>query len=185
MKEDRCEAAYRSADKAVDAVSGSLSSDRAKRRFGVGKDDIAYRIAQFNLERGDLSALFYDLERARARAFVDMLAGRPIANGRGTATGQRIQALDQQIREQRFVATARDDSTHDEKLSALLAKRAGLVEQLSQRDPDLADAFRIEGASLVETSRALGPDEMLIYGLPARGKDPVRFLAVHRNGATS
>jgi len=64
------EAAFKRAQAAIDAVSGNLGTDKSKRRFGIGKEDITYRLAGLDIEKGDYLALFRDLERGRARAYV-------------------------------------------------------------------------------------------------------------------
>ncbi len=174
---NEAEAVFRSADAAVDLVSGGLSSDRAKTRFGVGKEDISYHLARFDRERGDLSALYRDMERARARAFVDMLAGRPVAEGRGGAEARRIRAIDDKVRLMRLT------SGNHSKEKALLRERAALVKKLARRDRELADVYRVETSTLADVRRALGGDETMMYALPARASDPVRFLAIRKDGA--
>lgn len=179
---EEAEAAFRSADAAVDVVSGALSSDRAKRRFGVGKEDLTYRLAQFDLQRGDLERLFADLERGRARAFVDMLAGRPLAKGRGGTITRRLHAIDDDIRQSRLVAAVRPERSSSDRIDRLLAERGGLIERLTRTDPDLADAYRIAPASLDTVRAALPAKTAMVYAVPARDQDPLRFLSITRNG---
>ena len=56
----------------MNVVVGRLSTDKSKRRFGIGKDALIYHLANIVIAKGDLSALFVDLERGQASAFVDL-----------------------------------------------------------------------------------------------------------------
>lgn len=177
------EAAFRSADAAVDAVSGALSSDRAKRRFGVGKEELTYRLAQFDVARGDIGRLFADLERGRARAFVDMLSDRPVALGRGGEEAPRIRAIDSEVRQRRLVVASASAPADDPAMAGLLRERTALVDRLGTRDPDLADVYRANVVPLARVQSALPADALMIYGLPARGDDPLRLLLIRRGAA--
>jgi tetratricopeptide (TPR) repeat protein len=73
-RKEEAERALRDAQIAVDRIVGALGSDRDKRRFGVNKENITVFLTSLDFERRDARALFQDLERGRARAFVDMLA---------------------------------------------------------------------------------------------------------------
>jgi len=188
------EDAFRRADASVDLVSGALSSDRAKLRYGVGKETISYRLSQFNLAARDFDQLFSDLERGRARAFVDMLADRPVASGRQEALVETIRNLDREIREARIRALAPVDASPVDtaRLDALIADRDRTIGQLRDLDPDLADVHGISLVSLEDVRSALGTADRLAYALPARGEDTVRFLiadasgtAIHETGLTA
>jgi len=176
-KSAEAEAAFRSADAAIDAVSGALTSDRAKRRFGIGKEDLTYRLVQFDLANEDLDALFTDLENGRARAFVDMLAGRAVAKGRGGDIADRLPKIDAEIRRLRLInaSAVRPDMVA---LEALIDERTRLLGELAERDPDLADAYGIMAVPLRQVREFLPDDRALLYTLPARGTDRVKFLVV-------
>lgn len=178
------EAAFRRADASVDLVTGALATDRAKLRYGVGKETISYRLAQFNLAAGDLNQLFQDMERSRARAFVDMLADRPVASGRHAALVQEIKELDDQIRQARLAQLAPRPVAGggDAGLAVLLDARRALVDRLREVDPDLADVHAAETADLEMVRALLGPDDALAYAIPARGEDKVSLLIADRSG---
>lgn len=188
------EASLRVAQQAVDRITGLIGSDRDKRRFGVGKDDITYRLAQLDFERGDAAQLFRDLERGRARAFVDMLATVRVAAGDPDI--EAIRAIDGKARAMvDAIESGRGGATGvggeratraAEGLAAidpLVSERAAAVERLRRRDPALADAKGIGEADLGQLQAALKPDELLAYFLPARGADPLRLLLATRDRA--
>ncbi|MBO6784012.1 MAG: CHAT domain-containing protein [Alphaproteobacteria bacterium] len=179
---DEAERALRSAEAAVDAVSGALASDRAKRRFGVGKSDITYRLAQFDIARGDLAQLFADLERGRARAFVDMMAGVRIGAAQGDADAARIAAIDAEVRRLRLVSATRGES-EPAGVAALLEERAARLAALAERKPELADALGVRVASIDDVRSGLRAGDVLVYGIPARGAEAMQLLMITADGA--
>jgi len=179
-KTEKAEQVLRSAEAAVDAVSGALASDRAKRRFGVGKSDITYRLAQFDMARGDLEQLFTDIERGRARAFVDMLAGVPVGASRNDPDAQRISAIDAEIRALRLSASTRGEPEPD-RVAALLKERDTYLSALAGHAPDLAEALGVRVAGLADIRRSLKQGDVLVYGIPARGDDTVRLLMIGKS----
>ena len=188
LAEDRvaeAEAAFRRADAAVHQVSGDLATDRAKRRYGVGKQTLTYRLAQIDRRNGDLDALFRDLERGRARAFVDMLAGRPVAAGRAPDLTGEIRRIDKAIRRLRVINLAPQEgsaATRAEE-ARLLSERAETIARLRATDSELADVFAAEAAGIEAVAGALKPGETLAYMLPARPEDRLAFLVVTQNDA--
>ncbi len=179
---EEAEAVLRSAEAAVDAVSGALASDRAKRRFGVGKSDITYRLAQFDIARGDLAQLFTDLERGRARAFVDMMAGVRIGAAQGDADAKRIAEIDAEVRHLRLVSTTRG-APETERVENLLIERAAHLGALALRKPELADALGVRIASIQDIRDSLRPGDVLVYGVPARGGDTIQLLMIGKSEA--
>ena len=179
------EAAFRRAETAAQAVSGALASDRAKRRFGVGKADIAYHLAGYDLTAGDMAALFGDLERGHARAFVDLLADRPVALGRADRLVARIRTLEADIRRLRLIDAASADApgAGATREAALLEARAAKLSELRYRDPELADAFSVAVTTLADVQRQLAEEEVMAYALPARPGDEIRLLMISEAAA--
>ncbi|MCF8179054.1 MAG: CHAT domain-containing protein [Sulfuritalea sp.] len=192
------ESSLRSAQGAVDRITGLIGSDREKRRFGVGKDDITYRLAQLDFDRNDPAQLYQDMERGRARAFVDMLATVNIASGDPDV--EAIRAIDDKARIMVSAiesgigggsATVHAAATGQTramgilaaKLDPLVRERAAAVERLRLRDPALAETRGLGTASLEQIRSALKADELLIYFLPARAEDEVRALMISRSKA--
>ena len=181
------EAAFRAAQVAVDAVSGSLATDSSKRQFGIGKDEITRRLANYDLARRDYRGAFADLERGRARAFIDMLADVQVEAGKGGGLVASIREVDGQIRAARVQATVpgRIARRQTQTVSRLLSKRAGLVRRLHRQDPDLASAFSHQSTDLENVRRRLGRDDAMIYVLPTADEktEKIRLLAIDRRSA--
>lgn len=181
-RKGEAEGAFRRAQAAVAVVSGALASDRAKRRFGVGKDEITSRLIEFDTENRDWPVLFRDLEESRARAFVDMLALRPVAVGREPETVAAINRTDEAIRRLRLLNAAPGGATAEgvRAETEALARRADLIAGLRDRDPELADVMSITTQALPDIQRRLGAGEVLVYTLPVQGH-ALRFLIVRRD----
>ncbi len=179
-REVEAEDAFRHAQTSVDQISGMLLTDQSKIRFGVGKEDITYFLSQFDAKKQDYSRLFEDLERARARAFVDMLAGRKLAEGRQGVLVAQIQQLNQQILKQRLINYSPGNFVQKDKPreQALIKERQSLIKQLRQKDTELADVLSISAKSLAQIQAALKPGEVLLYALPPKNTEGVKFLVV-------
>ena len=180
----RAEEAFRRAQASVESVTSSLASDRSKLRFGAGKEEIAYRLTRIDAARGDLSTLFRDMERGRARAFVDMLAGRVVAPGREAELVEALRRVDRDLLRERLrraapasgvpVAEAVEKLEHERKL---------LSEKLFERDPEIAEVFAVGVRDLRDIQSALRKGEVLAYWLPYRDDDPMSALLVSSEGA--
>jgi hypothetical protein len=175
---DRAEAAFRVAQTGIDAVSGALSNDDTRLRFGAGKEVVTRHLARLDIARGDFDALFRDLERGRARAFVDLLQGVPLAQGRQTEAVGRIRALEAEIRRLRL----KNSTGASQSLAPLLAERSRVVAELRQRDPELADVLGVAVAELAVVQSRLAPGEMLAYAIADAAEAPLTWLLVTGNG---
>ncbi len=147
-----------------------MATDGAKRRFGVGKEEVTQSLVELDLARGDLTTAFADLERGRARAFVDMLGQQRLAAGRQDARMTAIRELSDSIRRQRAInaAPGMSSETGVERVSVLLKERDQLLERLRDEDPELADAVSIAEPDLKAVQRRLGAADRLLYSLPVR-----------------
>jgi len=179
-QETEAEEALRQAQAGIDQVSGILSTDRAKIRFGVGKEDVAYLLAKINLKKKDFSRLFEDLERARGRAFVDMLAGKKITQTREPELVASIQRLNQQILQQRLINEALGDSPEKsaEKEQELLKRRQIELEKLRQKDTELADVLYISSKPLKQIQEGLKQGDVIIYPLPGWGNELIQLFFI-------
>lgn len=182
-KPREAEAAFRRAQTALNIVSGSLASDRAKRRFGVGKEDVTRALVRLDLERGDWAALFEDLERGRARAFVDMLGVRAAgAQGPAADLAAQIRDLDRAIRRQRLLNAAPGSASGGD-VTGLLAQRQRAVAKLRRMDSELAGTLAVDAPRFGNIRARLAPGEALIYALPVDGPEaPIRLLLLSRSG---
>jgi tetratricopeptide (TPR) repeat protein len=181
------EKAYRAAQLGIDAVSGALSTDNAKRRFGVGKEEVTQALVDLDLKRNDLAAVFTDLERGRARAFVDMLGQQKIAAAGLDDRLTRIGDLSDAVRRQRAINAAPGMSSSGGVtiVSNLLQERDQLLSEVRGKDSELADAFSVQTVDLSAIRRKLGAHDRLLYALPVTDESlPLRFLDVRKSGVT-
>ena len=178
-RKTEAEAAFRSAQSGLESAAGALATDTAKLRFLAGKEELARALVQFDLERNDLAALFGDLERARARVFVDSLGERPIARGRQSDLVAEIRELERKIRRQRLLNGAPGGVPDGAaRLATLLDARTARIAELRRRDPELADMLAVSAAELTDVQRRLRPGEMLAYVIPGPSGEPVRLLQI-------
>lgn len=177
-REDEAETAFRRAQSAVEEVSGSLTTDHSKRRFGVGREDITTRLVERDIKKENWNDLFRDLEHGRARAFVDMLGEQHLGKGSEEQAVKAIRELDKKIRRQRLLnaapggAAASEIETEKE----LLTSRRQRVEELRKRDPELVEALSIQTKELSEIQGKLSDGEILAYALPLGLEEKIKFL---------
>lgn len=178
----KAEQAFRDALKASNFISTQLRSDGAKRRFGVGKEDIVNHLITIDLKKHNLENLFADMELGRARAFVEMLAGHPVAIARQPQLTQQIADLDKKIDSLRFInaSTFGGDVDSITKERQLITERAAKIIQLQQQDPELAQTIAAkQGSSLYKIQGLLKTGEMLIYVLPDYEHSNINLLIIN------
>ena len=160
-KIDEAEVSLRRAQEAIDLVSGSLSSDRAKLKFGIGKDSVTQLLIKIDVQKGDLAALYTDLERGRARAFVDMIGESLVGGRQDRSQVEDIRKLDAQIRQRRLLLSVAGGVTDKQDLlfmfgeNELISKRSALIGELRITNSDLADALSISTIALEEVEKQL------------------------------
>ena len=180
-RKDEAEAALRSAQNGVELASGALSSENSKIRFGTGKEEIARYLIRFDIDKGDHAALFRDMERSRARAFIDMLGDRPVARGRHADLAAGVRDLDRQILRQRLLNGAPGGVPGGAtKEAEMIEKRLQRVGELRRLDPELADTLSVAVAELRDVQAKLEVGETMAYTIPGEAKEKLRFLLVTR-----
>ncbi|MDQ6969170.1 MAG: CHAT domain-containing protein [Mariprofundus sp.] len=182
------EQTFRQAQQSVELVSGSLSNDRAKIKFGIGKEEITQYLILIDIKKHNYAQLFQDMEQGRARAFMDMLAQQRIAQTRTDHLFDDLRELDQQIRVARQKAhysghdsNASEQDAAEPTPATLMLKRAKLLDQLYQRDPELAALFSSRSAALAQVQQALKQGEVIAYSIAARADQPLSFLLIRRD----
>jgi CHAT domain-containing protein len=180
---DEAETVLRQAQSVVDLMAGTMASDDAKVRFGVGKEGITLDLIRIDLKKHDLPQLFEDMERGRARSFIALLANRTVAADRGGELVSQVRALDKTIQQerQRKVALSVEGSIDPERERNLLEQRVALVSKLRERDPDLADALAVSAVNLKTAQAALPANSLMVYAIPNRGEEPMKLLLVRRD----
>jgi len=179
----KAETAFRQAQRSVDITSGSLSTDRAKTRFGSGKEDIPYYLSRIDRRKKDYTALFEDLERGRARSFIDILAGKLVEAGAEKKLVQSIRQLDEQIIRQRLIniAPGLDKRQGVEREKALREQRLEKLKILRERNPELSTTMTVWTHTLPEVRKKLSPGEVIAYALPTRKGDKIAVLFIMKD----
>ena len=177
---DEAESALRTAQNVVDLLSGTMVSDMAKVRFGVGKEAITKNLVKIDVRKQDLATLFQDLERGRARAFVSMLANRAVAVDSHNEITDQIHVLDREIQKvrQKKYGFLQEDKNGSNLEEELLGKRQKVVEELHAKNPDLAEAFAVSTVALPRVQKSLSAGDLLVYAMPAQGHEPLSLLMV-------
>lgn len=177
------EAAFRVAQEGLDAAVGLLGTDSARLRLAAGREGLTPVLAALDLEKGDHAALFRDLERGRARAFVHMLGGNPLATGREGALVQAVRTVDLSLGRQRLAnAAGVGGSDGRRRMDDLLAERATRLDELRRRDPEMADVLSVRTIELGDVQARLRPGEVVAYVLPLADESPIRLLLIAREG---
>ena len=180
-KKESAEASYRAAQLALEQASGTLSSDRARTRFGIGKSYIDQFLIDLDWQQKNPSQLFEDLERGRARAFVDLMTERLTVMD-SLPEIQELQKIDQDIVRSRLLKSISQDHSSERKRSqsmeTLVSRRVTILKNLEQDYPDWVLAFSITTFDLSEIQEKLKPEEKMIYVLPGPSDQPIRLFNI-------
>ncbi len=175
-KGEAAERSYRAAQAALDQVSGTLASDRSRTRFGVGKAQIDQFLINRDWDQQEAAQLFEDLERGRARAFMDLLADRGLTQSPDLPEVQALQALDHRIVQARLQQSLALPEAQE--VTPLLQERQTLLQALRTKSPDWAEVFSVEAVSLADLQEQLTPGERMVYVLPPTEEGELRLLVI-------
>lgn len=184
-RQEEAEGAFRRAQAAVRDVSGSLTTDRAKRRFGIGKELITRRLVERDIQKENWEDLFRDLEQGRAQAFVDLLSRQHAPGNREGQAVREIRELEKKIRRERLrnlAGLAGSGGRETEK--NLVELRRQRLEALRARDPEITQTLSISTEGLAEIRRRLGEGEILFYALPAPPQEKIRLFVIDSKRAS-
>ena len=187
---DSAEEAFRYAQIAVDEQTGLLGGDTEKRRFGIGKRDITYQLTRLTFDRQEAALLFTDLERGRARAFVDMLANVVEFGGTSSEAVKELRRLDLKSRQQFHVNQLRrnndafisdqslDVLSNSASLTNITTQRNLQLKNIRERNSDLASLLAVSVEELDSLRQQLPEGTVLSYFLPTRRAEPVRRINI-------
>ena len=96
-----------------------------------------------------------------------------------------IQSIDSKIRASRLKSAAprQPSEAKDINIRMLLERRSGLVEELRKNDPELADIYGVSTKTLASTRKRLHSNDPLLYTIPSRAGEPLRWLEITVDGA--
>jgi len=169
---------YREAHDSINILTGALSKDSSKTKFGIGKDDITYQLIKFDMQDENYVQLFEDLETSRARAFVDMLSSRVLDLHRDNKILQKIVKLDKKIQKYKLLNSSNIDEKRQSKFNKMLNQRVLLAKRLQKIDSTLASTVSIYASTLKETQNSLKKEESIVYFLPLHKDEKISYLRI-------
>ena len=166
---------YQQAIKVKESIQSSIKIEELKASFASQQVDIYERLINLYVEQSNFEAAFNYAERAKARAFLDQIAGGRV-NFRAGADSQLLekeQALKTQIialSQQLITLRNRpknqwDNETIAETENQLTAREKAyqnLLTQLKIQSPETAELISVDVASLAEIQSLLDTDTTLI-----------------------
>jgi CHAT domain-containing protein len=149
---------YRQAVEAIESQRSTLSNETSKMGFVGSKQNVYRDLIRLLMRQDDIGAAFDYVERSKARALVDMLAGkRDFVLPSGSA--ERVRALLAQADAAEIAANASDISEAAEKRRGQVAeRRRALVAEAGE----LASLVSVETLSVPGMQKELAAEETLI-----------------------
>ncbi len=170
-----------------------IAAIQGEAQFADGRTEDAeksLRLAQDAVDRlsgatrDSPETLFADLEKGRARAFVDLLANVAINSpASGWAELRQIDARVSNLVRQVEAGATRAGSRAGAEIEALMAQRARLLDRIRSSSPELAELRSVGTPDFGKLRAALGPGAAMLYFLPARGDDVLKLLLVTAESA--
>jgi|GEM_PF-6655805 len=164
----------------IESLRGDIKLDDLKVAFIAQQINVYHHLIDILWSTGNVSEAFSYVQRAKARAFLDQMAGARI-NLRAGATPELIereQALNSSItRLRQQLVKLREESGQQEKieqihqqLTSVEAEYEALLTQLQVSNPEAASLKSVEVSSLAEIQSLLDPDTTLVeyYVTPGR-----------------
>ena len=154
---------YRQGMAIVEQMRASIDTEASKIGFLADKQDLYGAAITLLARRGRADDTLEIMERAKARALVDLLAGRfgeaPAALDRGDVTLASALA-----RQQDLENTLREQAPVDHERPTQDTRKAlqGLNDSLRRTDPDLASLVSVEPVALQSLRSPLQPDEVAV-----------------------
>jgi len=180
-KTDEAKKAFRDAANVIDLVSGNLKTDYSKRRFGVGKEELVLNLVKLDLADKNYKELFLDVEKGRARAFVDVMRNRAVSGSKYANLLNEIQKTDKEIKKLTIESYAPHAKNNSKKQTNLMLKRKRLVKELIQKDVELASVVSTFSYSLDDVQNALKDDENILYFLPLKKDEDIKALLIKKD----
>ncbi|MEE4298851.1 MAG: CHAT domain-containing protein [Pseudomonadales bacterium] len=141
----------------IEAQRRSLDTEAGRVGFVGDKQALYADLVGLLVEDGDAEAAFEYMERAKARALVDMLATLELAPVAAPGVAAPLERLAELERESLRLARAADAEARARSRS-LAEERAALLAEV----PELASLVSVQAPTLAEVRGRLGPDEALL-----------------------
>jgi CHAT domain-containing protein len=173
--------AFDNASNVIDLVSGNLRTDFSKRRFNVDKDELTRYLVKIDLYLNDYAQLFSDVERSRARAFVDMMRERTIYADKNNKYLKEIRSIDKELKTLMIENSYINAKNNIVKQDMLRQKREELVHKLALDNTQYAALVSTDTVSLKDIQIALKSDESLLYFVPSEKDEAIKALIITKN----
>lgn len=160
-KESDLSSAARFYAEAVDAIErqrSTLNSETSKIGFVGSKQNVYRDLIRVLMSQGQISSAFEYVERAKARALVDMLAGKrdfAVANADPERVRELLSAEDAAETNARAMDTS---GTFEQKRTLVVKTRQALATQA----PELSSLVSVSASQTSEVQQALANDETLV-----------------------
>ena len=166
---------YRQAIDVIESIQSEIQIEELRASFAVKRVPVYERLVNLLWEEGKPEDAFNYAEQARARAFLDQLAGGAIdfRAGADAALLARERSLDGQIAARRAQLVTYRNRPRDQwdtdaiatvqaELTNLEADYEALLTELKLRSPEVAELVSVDVASLADVQALLDPNTTLV-----------------------
>jgi CHAT domain-containing protein len=152
---------YSHAIEIIEEQRSSINTEVSKIGFVGDKQEVYNRIISLLFAQARYSDAFEYVERAKARALVDMLASRDQFARTGAGTHQPS-ALITKLNTAEVEAKVQDETTTTDKSGQQRAIVIEIKEKIRNTDPELASLVAVTPSAVAEIQKLLPPDEILV-----------------------
>lgn len=172
-------AAYRKAIEVIEEIRGNFTIEEFKATYLENRQEVYDRLIQLLLDENDPEEAFFFAERARSRAFLDMLGNRSILFREGAADEWTLKEQDLRLRIQKLHKMLARSSTQDEQdavsrqsretgiyreLETARREYSEVLTRLKLSNPQHLAAVTVEPYSMNEIRSSMDPGScMVVY----------------------
>lgn len=171
---------YRKAIEVIEQQRSTINTETSKIGFVGNKQEVYGFLVEQLLEVGRLEEAFEYVERAKARALVDMLASKKrfVGGERGEST--QLTALLEDLDEAEMENLVQDYQISPQQHAATRSIVVQLKNKISRTSPELASLVTVTPLDVAEIQQLLPSDETLVEYFGT--KDTLYVFIVDRNG---
>jgi CHAT domain-containing protein len=170
---------YTNAVEVIERQRATINTEVNKVGFVADKQDVYRRLIALLLAEGQARSGFEYAERAKARALVDLLAGRSDYAVRGTNAG-RVRTTLAQLATAEAEARVQETTESVAETERRQTRSVSVGEQLRADAPELASLVTVTRVSAGDIQALIGPDETLLEYY-YQGEDAYAFVLTRRD----
>ena len=146
----------------LEGIRGKLTKESHKIGFIAAQREIYDKIIRFLIQEGRVAEAFEYAERAKGRAFLDLIAEKELKprNKKVEPLLVRKQSLDERL--YHFAAQPAKDISHERSVQAALKERDIVIKEIERVDPEFASLIAVRPLSLREVQGLLDKDTALL-----------------------